>query len=144
MAPRIDLELNDSLLATDESLIVVRNRPIEMGAKDILVPRAGLQWRPRDFLALRLGVRYRPTPLPKADGSANYLDSPATTIAGGVGLVLLDDVHSDRSPLSIDIALAWTGIQRRSVHKIDPSDPVVATSVHGYNIRFAATLHHDF
>lgn len=147
MAPKIDLDISDVLFAadgTDEKLIVVRNRPVPMGAKDIIVPRVGAQWRPNATVSARLGLRFRPTPLPKADGSANYLDAPAWTLATGLGFVLVDRDQKDRSPLAIDLALGWTQLQRRTVTKRDPNDPVVATSLHGHNVRFAATLHHDF
>lgn len=147
MAPRIDLEIDDAIITSadgNEQLIVVRNRPVAMAAKDIVVPRIAAEFAASDWISTRLGFRYRPTPLPKADGTANYLDAPAWTVAGGVSFVLRDDKLPDRAPLTIDAALGWTGLQRRTVTKRDPNDPVMATSVHGYNLRFALTLHHDF
>lgn len=147
MAPRIDLDIDNSVFASDsgnDQLIVVRNRPVPMAAKDILVPRVGVQWQATEVVRARAGARYRPTPLPKADGTANYLDAPAITTALGVGFVLRDDQLPGRAPLTVDVGLGWTKLQRRTVTKRDPNDPVVATSIAGDNLRLAVTLHHDF
>ena len=147
MAPRIDLVIDDAVLRSkdgDDRLIVVRNRPVAMAAKDIVSPRAAIEWQASELLTARAGVRYRPTALPKADGAANYLDAPAWTLATGLSVTLRDDKLPGRAPLRIDIGLGWTELQRRTVLKRDPADPVGATSIHGGNLRLAATLHHDF
>ena len=147
MAPTVDLEMVDEQPADGRDaaeLLVVRNRPIAMAAADIVEPRVGAECRLSDALVARAGVRWRPTALPQADGSANYLDSPALTVAAGVGWSLIDAQLPERSPLRIDLGLGLTRLSRRTVYKRDPLDPVVGTSLHGYNVRLALNLHHDF
>ena len=147
MAPRIELRIDESVIASgseSNQLIVVRNRPVPMAAKDIIIPRFGAQWHASELVTARAGVRFRPTPLPKADGSANYLDAPAWTFATGISFVLRDDDLPERAPLTIDIGVGVTELQRRTVRKRAANEPVTATSLSGGNTRLALTLHHDF
>ena len=125
-------------------LLHVRSTQIAMAAKDIVVPRVGFELRQSPWWRWRAGLRYRPTPFPKADGSANYLDAAATTVAFGGTLALHDEEEIARRPLQVDIALGWTRLSRRTVDKRDPADPIGGTSLHGGSWRLALTLHHDF
>jgi len=147
LAPDVRLVLDDSDLQRQggkpNEILYVQHEPIAMGARDIVQPRLGLEWQPRPALVWRGGVQYRPTPLPRADGPAAYLDAPALTWGLGAGLQLAG-AGEVRRPLQIDLALAGTVLARRTVTKLDPNDPVAATSVHGYNLHLALALHHDF
>jgi long-chain fatty acid transport protein len=148
LAPTVTLSLDNAQLVqpggTKADILYAHNQPVPMGAQDIVVPRAGVEWRPHPQLALRTGVQYRPTPLPKADGVANYLDSPATTATFGAGITLDDPLSLTRKPLQVDVGLGWTSLMRRTVLKADPFDPVGGTSVYGDSWHLAVALHHDF
>jgi hypothetical protein len=147
LAPDVRLDLSGEQISSAGStlqLLHVRSTRIAMAAQDIVVPRLGAEWQQADWLRWRAGVRYRPTPMPKADGSANYLDSAATTVALGTTLSLHDEQEVARRPLQVDIALGWTRLARRTVDKREPGDPVGGTSVYGGSWRFALTVHHDF
>jgi long-subunit fatty acid transport protein len=148
LAPDVAVVIDDAALkqgnATPDKIINVRNMPVAMGAKDVLEPRFGAEWQVLEFLVLRGGVQYRPTPLPRADGAANYLDAAATTFALGAGAQIGDPLSLTKQPLQVDLALATTVLSRRSVAKLDPGDPVQATSVSGAAWHLALTVHHDF
>lgn len=148
LAPDVAVTIDDAALkafgGAPDKVIDVRNVPVAMGAKDILEPRLGVEWQLGEALALRGGVQYRPTPLPRADGAANYLDAPATTLALGAGTAIADPLAMVRQPLHLDLALAATVLSRRTVSKLDPRDPVVATSVNGTAWHLTLTVHHDF
>ncbi|MSP90592.1 MAG: hypothetical protein EXR79_02115 [Myxococcales bacterium] len=147
LAPTVDLDLDDREIVRRgvpaDSVLFVRNHPIEMGARDVWVPRAGVEWQGR-VLAARGGVQHRPTPLPRADGIGNYLDAPATTVSLGVGARFADPLAVHDQPLSLDLTLAWTQLARRTVEKRDPADPVGGTSVAGGSLHAAVGIHHDF
>lgn len=125
-------------------LLYARNQPIAVAARDIAVPRLGLEWRPASWWVLRGGLQYRPTPLPRATGQANYLDAPATTIALGCGITIDDPTGLASQPLQVEAALASTLLTRRTVQKLDPADPTAATSVYGHGWQLSVALHHDF
>lgn len=148
LAPEVTLSLNDAHLvqpgAKVVDLLYAYNQPVPMGAKDIVLPRAGIEWRPHDNWTLRTGIQYRPTPFPRATAAANYLDAPATTVGLGVGLTLDDPLGIASKPLQIDASLGWTSLMRRTVQKEDPFDPVGGTSVYGDSWHLGLALHHDF
>lgn len=147
LAPELNIDMAGEQLGEGGEqlrLLHVRSTQIAMGAKDIVVPRLGFELQQAPWWRWRAGLRYRPTPFPKADGSANYLDAAATTIACGGTLSLHDEQEIDRRPLQVDIALGWTRLSRRTVDKRDPADPVRGTSLYGGSWRLALTLHHDF
>lgn len=148
LAPTVQLSLDDRALVqkggTPDQILYLNNKPMPLGARDILIPRAGLEWQASEALVLRGGVQYRPTPLPRADGVATYLDAPATTMTLGAGIRLADPLAVVKKPLQIDVALGWTVLSQRSVEKLDPSDPVGGTSLHGSNLHLTLAIHHDF
>ncbi len=147
-APDVRLVLDDGQLKQrgnpPDQLLYVNNVPIAMAAKDIVQPRAGVEWQFSEGLVWRAGVQYRPTFLPRADGAATYLDAPATTLAVGAGLTLADPLNLSRKPLHLDATLGYTVMSRRTVQKRDAADPIGATSLSGDSIHLALALHHDF
>lgn len=147
-APDVSVAMDNSQLVQPGSktieLLYARNVPLAMGAKDIVVPRLGVQYAASQRWAARGGVQYRPTPLPKADGEANYLDAPAVTLTLGGGLQLGDPLELARKPLTVDFAVGWTTLSRRTVAKRDPANEVGATSVAGDVLHVAISIHHDF
>jgi long-chain fatty acid transport protein len=148
LAPDVTVVIDDAALkqggAQPDKIIDVHNVAVALGAKDILEPRLGAEWQIHDNWVLRGGLQYRPTPFPRADGAANYLDAAATTVALGAGAVLGEASELAKRPLHIDLALAATVLSRRTVAKLDPGDPVQATSVSGTAWHLALTVHHDF
>lgn len=148
LAPEVTLRLDDSQLvasgAQPHEVLFAHNEPIAVGARDIWIPRIGAEYSPAAAWTLRGGAQWRPTPLPRADGPANYLDAPALTLALGAGAAFGDPLQVARKPLQVDVSLAWTGLQRRTVTKRDPGDPVGGTSVSGDSWHVAAAIHHDF
>jgi len=148
LAPQVQLSLDDRALVqkngTPDEILFLNNKPMPLGARDILIPRAGIEWLASEMLVLRGGVQYRPTPLPRADGVATYLDAPATTLTLGAGIRLADPLAVSKQPLQIDAGMGWTVLSQRSVEKLDASDPVGATSLHGGNLHLTLAIHHDF
>ena len=148
LAPDVTVTIDDAALkqgaGQPDRIVDVHNLAVALGAKDILEPRLGAEWQILDAIVLRGGVQYRPTPFPRADGAANYLDAAATTIGLGAGAVLGEADAAVKRPLHIDLALAATVLSRRTVAKLDPGDPVQATSVSGAAWHLALTVHHDF
>lgn len=147
LAPQVSLDMDAAQISAGPdvlTLLHVRSPRIEMAAKDTLSPLAGVEFQQLPWWTWRAGLRHRPTPLPKADGTANYLDAAATTLSLGGSLVLRDDELVARRPLQVDIALGYTRLSRRTVSKRDATDPVGGTSLYGHNLRLALTLHHDF
>jgi hypothetical protein len=148
LAPDVSLRLDARALAPSgqpgAEVLYARNAPIAVGARDIATPRIGVEWRPAAWAVIRSGLQHRPTPLPRANGEANYLDAPATTASLGGGLTLDDPSGWTGRPLHIDAALAWTVLTRRTVQKLDPADPTGATSLYGQGWQLGLALHHDF
>jgi long-chain fatty acid transport protein len=147
LAPNMTLDADDADLlppgTPPDAILHVRNRPAAMGARDIVVPRAGGEFRFGRW-ALRAGVQHRPTFLPRADGIANYLDAPATTVSFGGRARFADPLAVQSKPLDLDLTVSWTQLNRRTVWKLDPDDPVRGTSVAGGSLHVAVGVHHDF
>src|SRR5690242_3850161 len=87
-----------------------------MGFSDIVVPRAGAEWRPLERLALRLGYLLRPTPVPDQTGRTNFLDSMAHLVSLGGGWSFDDPLKMARA-LTVDAAAQLTILQDRAVVK---------------------------
>jgi long-subunit fatty acid transport protein len=147
-SPAVQVSLDDRALAEPgenwDTLVNSQTQPVQLGAKDIVVPRLGVQWQPLQRLSLRAGLAYRPTPLPKADGPANYLDAPATTLSVGAGVVLDDPTGMTGQPLTVDVAVGLSVLTQRTVVKRDPEDPIGGTSLSGQALTAGIALHHDF
>lgn len=148
LAPEVLARIDDSQLVQPGSktveLLYAHNQPLQMGAKDVLLPKVGVEYTLSERWVARGGANYRPTPLPKADGEANYLDAAALTLAVGAGAQIGDPLEFTKKPLQVDVALGVTALTRRTVSKRDPDNPVGATSVSGQVWHVAIGIHHDF
>jgi long-subunit fatty acid transport protein len=144
LAAEVHLKLDDSLLrpGKTDALLQADRTPIAVGARDIVQPRAGIEWRPNEPLVVRAGLQYRPTFLPRADGPANYLDAPAWTMSAGVGVRTDDPTRLQARPLQVDATVAYTALETRTVYKA--VDPASGTSLAGGSWHVALGLHHDF
>ena len=98
------------------------------GFHDIVIPRAGIEWRawqwPKMAIDLRGGYSYEPTPVPEQVGESSFADSDKHTFAVGAGLELTNVTSILPRPLAIDAHFAATYLPPRFNHKIDPLDPV--------------------
>ncbi len=98
------------------------------GFHDIVIPRAGVEWRawerPKLALDVRAGYSYEPTPVPEQIGDSNFADSDKHTFSVGTGIELSRVTAILPQPLAIDVHLAATYLPPRVNRKIDPLDPV--------------------
>ena len=75
------------------------------GMKDVLSPRAGIEWWPLSWLALRGGYGYHPTPLRAQTGATNMLDADRHVISAGIGLGLALEPGWGPGKLRLDLHL---------------------------------------
>jgi long-chain fatty acid transport protein len=96
------------------------------GFHDIVVPRAGVEWRvlqrARLGLDVRAGYSYEPTPVPEQRGESNFADADKHTFAAGAGLELSRLTEVLPRPVNIDAHVAVTAMPPRANHKLDPVD----------------------
>jgi long-chain fatty acid transport protein len=95
---------------------------------DIVIPRAGVEWRALRWnkiaLDVRVGYSYEPTPVPEQIGESNLADSDKHTFALGGGLELSRVTAILPRPLEIDVHVALTYLPARANRKVDPLDHV--------------------
>ena len=95
---------------------------------DIVIPRAGVEWRawqrPKLALDVRAGYSYEPTPVPEQIGESNFADSDKHTFSVGAGLELARITSILPRPLALDVHFAATYLPPRANHKVDPLDQV--------------------
>jgi len=95
---------------------------------DIVIPRAGVEWRawqrPKLALDVRAGYSYEPTPVPEQIGESNFADSDKHTFSVGAGFELARITSILPRPLAIDVHFAGTYLPPRANRKIDALDPV--------------------
>ena len=149
-AAEVALRIDDAVLVGDAEGAVVRdivsvNTPtIRTGAKDILIPRVGLEYLINDLVGVRLGYSYRPTPLPTPNYETNYVDATAHTMSTGASFTFRDPLEHHKKPLTVGLALQWTLLEDRRVDKPDPQDPVGDYLVGGSILNVAVDFSHDF
>jgi long-chain fatty acid transport protein len=94
---------------------------------DILIPRAGVEWRawqrPQLALDVRGGYSYEPTPVPEQIGESSFADSDKHTFSLGAGLELSRVTSILPRPLAIDVHVAVTYLPPRTNRKVDPLNP---------------------
>ena len=90
------------------------------GFKDLLIPRAGAEWRVREAqlsIDLRAGYSYEASPVPEQTGETNQADGSKHTLSGGVGFELRGLAPVLAGALSLDLYGAFTLIPERVDHK---------------------------
>jgi long-chain fatty acid transport protein len=96
------------------------------GFHDIIIPRAGVEWRawqrPKIALDVRGGYSYEPTPVPEQIGESSLADSDKHTFSLGAGLELSRITSILPRPLAIDVHFALTYLPPRINRKVDPLD----------------------
>lgn len=95
---------------------------------DVLIPRLALEWSALSTRTTELMVRggyvYEPSPVPWQFGETNFIDNDRHTVSVGTGLILRNLTEILPRPMSLDIALAYTGLAPRNHLKISPIDPI--------------------
>ncbi|MFN3198612.1 MAG: OmpP1/FadL family transporter [Bradymonadia bacterium] len=129
----------------DKGSVDVGATPVDLGAKDTLDVRLGMEWRPNDFWALRGGYGFHPTPLPQQTQAPNYIDSAAHQIGLGFGYTFPDPLAMHRSPITLDLSIQGTFLTDREMRKAEG----VASSVGSYTAggqiwHMALQFRHDF
>ena len=112
--------------------IPVPDAPLAPEFHDIVVPRAGVEYRPvqtEQFgLALRLGGFYEPSPAPDQPAATNYVDCDKLGVGTGFGL-RLGAQHPVRGalwpgPITLDFALQYIHLRERTFEKHAAGDGV--------------------
>lgn len=146
LGPDVRIDVDNAALARNpeqaEQILSVQTSPVPLAAADRVVPRLGVEHRTARWLRLRGGLGWRATPLPRATGSANYLDADALDLGLGAGFALADPERVDVDRIGVDIAFGWSHLFRRTASKRDPTDPVGGTSLEGDELRFSIALRH--
>ena len=88
-------------------------------------------WEPVD-LALRMGYRYQPTPVPRADGLLNVLDSDRHVVSFGAGVVLRCMDFLFHHPLLVDFWMQAHFLERGRTDKDELRSPVPDYEFSGY------------
>ena len=139
-----DRHLRDVEFVEEDAIISVQNSPIDLGAKDVLIPRVSALWRPLPSWHIRTGYAYRPTPLPRAVYAATYLDSSTHIIGLGTGLTIGDPTEIQDEPLTFELAVQWQHLEPRTSIKKDLENPTGDTRILGDVLIFQFEIHHDF
>lgn len=149
-SPAVDVRLtfDDAALVGDpsevQSIIEVQSPAVDPAARDILLPRLGLEWIPNELFAVRAGYAFRPTPLPSPVHETNYIDGPTHTSSLGASFTFADPLEHHRKPLTVGLALQWTYMEQRVVDKPDPEDPVGDYTAGGSVFNLTVDFSHDF
>ncbi len=148
LGPTITLSADDAALARQagrdpRTLVEMQSVRVPMAAADIVQLRAGAEWRGRPWLTLRGGAGLRPSPLPRATGTANYLDAPGMLwgIGASFGQARADQPQDDA--WAVDIGVGWTHLWRRTALKRDVGDVVGGTSLTGDELRLSIGVRHS-
>lgn len=147
-----ELYLDDSILREEEAedgrpvqnLIQAVEPLVPLEARDILVPRLGVEWRPTPEWAVRAGYFFRPTPLPRPIYQTNTLDSTAHVISLGGGFTFTDPTKVLRAPLIIDLAIQLTRLSDRLVNKAPGGQPDGAYGFGGLIWNISSGIRHHF
>ncbi len=118
--------------------------PIDLGFRDTVTSRLGVEWGPLEWLVVRAGYAFRPTPAPKATGTANYLDNDTHQIGFGARFTFMDPLAVHPKPISLDIGNMFSVLARRVVRKSDLRDPVGDLEHSGFAYTLSVTVTHEY
>ena len=148
LGPRVTLSADDAALAAQagrdpQQLLALQSQPVPMAAADTVQLRAAAEWRGRRWLTLRGGLGLRPSPLPRANGTANYLDAPGMLLGLGASFAQARADQPTDDVWAVDIGVGWTHLWRRTALKRDVGDEVGGTSLTGEELRLSIGLRHS-
>lgn len=106
------------LSVTDNgSAIQIRNSvTIKPEMRDILVPKAGLEWTPTPTWKLRGGYSYRPSPIKDATAAGNYIDPGKHMYSIGAGIDLRQAGLTHRQ-FTIDLHAQYHKLIKQTIRK---------------------------
>lgn len=107
------------LLALDIEPPVISSMQPPARFRDIVTPRAGVEWQP-GTVRWRAGAGYLPSPVPPQTGVTSFADGARTLAAVGAGIVIEPNGVLTRA-LDLDVALAWTHV----FHALVVKDPML-------------------
>ncbi len=137
---RIELELD--VKDFNDLVMIPPPRQLEVpNLRDIVVPRAGVEWRGEPGAhrwTARGGYAFEASVAPEQKGESNFIDNHKHTLSLGGGLewAKLGDVI--QKPFSLDAFVSFTYLQPRDHHKLSPVDPIGDYTASGH--AFAAGL----
>lgn len=100
-----------------------RERSVDLGYRDVFVPRFGVEKR-MGFFAVRAGYALRPSPAPVQSSGTNYIDGTAHAFSLGAGVRFFDPLGALAGPLTFDVAAALHYLPDRRHTKVTRDDPV--------------------
>jgi long-chain fatty acid transport protein len=128
-AARVDAVLTDEELRPEEgevaTLFEFHTPPFDLGARDILVPRLGLEWHVNETYALRAGYFFRAAVTPDQSGYSNILDCASDVFSIGAGATFADPLQVHRQPISFNLHIQLTHLRDRLTVKEPTDTPTV-------------------
>lgn len=147
-SPRLSVDLGGRLVAAfglDSALdLSVDRKPLDLGFRDTLTARVGVEWSPSGAVTLRGGYFFRPTPAPPATGSQAYLDNDAHVVSLGLGLAFQNPLKGARAAVELDLAVQATILPRRTVYRAAAEDPGGDLSHGGVLLHTSIAATHHF
>ena len=126
-----------------KTLLSMHNFP-DAAFHDIYVPRIGSQFIMSKYFTLRGGYSYQPSPVPDQRGITNYADSARHVISVGAGVNVFLPSNIMQQPLCIDLVFQMHILEKRSVFKDNPADPVGNYTIDGEAFLGGAFLKYVF
>lgn len=119
--------------------------PVDLGARDTLDVRLGVEWKASDGWLFRGGYGYHPTPLPRQTDVPNYIDNEAHQLGLGLGYTFPDPLAIHRTPITLDLAIQGTFLAERQMDKgADVRSSVGSYAAGGQIWHMALQFRHDF
>lgn len=149
-SPDVSITIDDTgMLADPEhstpiNVVDVHSVPTSLQARDVVIPRVGVEADVGAGFHVRGGYAYRPTPVPVQRYETNYVDSDAHVVSLGTSWTFADPLKVTKAPLTIGAAFGLTMLRERRYDKLDPADPTGDYTVRGNVFSFVLDLQHDF
>lgn len=118
--------------------------PIDLGFRDTLTPRIGLEWEAAEWTRLWAGYFYRPTPAPRSTGPFNYLDNDVHAFSLGAAFTFNDPFTDETRPISVQLGSSLGWLPRRTIVKENRDDPVGDLEHGGLTLSLNVTVNHSF
>ncbi|MEW5849980.1 MAG: hypothetical protein AB2A00_14385 [Myxococcota bacterium] len=135
-------------LGLDEQLdspAVGQERKTRLGLRDILVPRAGFEWRILDdWVRVRGGTYFRPSPVPNQTSGSNYLDNNAWAVTGSLCVRVPDPLKLVANPVALEASLQSITLMERRVRKESDDDAIGGYRFGGQIYEAAVGFHYQF
>jgi len=126
-----------------KTLLSMNNFP-DPEFKDIFVPRVGSEFIVNKYFTLRGGYYYQASPVPDQRGITNYADADKHVISIGGGVTAFLPPKILEKPIHIDFVFQAQVLEKRSVVKDDPQDPVGDYTIDGEIFLGGVFLKHVF